>query len=269
MLALIGILAAYPLILHAPWGPTVEKSVPAQRAEAVPDAQPQSQADTDSEFTPAEWYDLGLQKTQEGDFKTALSHLENCAEKIPECGYDFGRALGRNGETAIASNTIYAAFNRGFLPRTVLEADTVLASLFGADGKLSQVHRVVEHTLQLPGISAQETAKLQGTLGFSLVKAQRFKEAIPYLEKASKISSEDGQTLYTLGVALYMVNRQEEGLELLEQVAAMTSSTIAGDANCFLYGIYKNGGELELAHERQQTGLRLNPHSPMCHNKHM
>jgi len=220
-----------------------------------------------SQYSPAEWYELGMQKAAEGDIKGAISLLENCADTIPDCGYDFGHTLGKNGETQIASNAIYAAFRLGFLPRTAHEADVVLASLFSFNSSPSQVHKVIAHTLQLPDLTANQRGKLQGTLGFTLVKASQFKEALPHLEEAVKVASTDGQVLYTLGVALYMVNREEEGLAQLEKVAGLKDEAIAGDANCFLYGIYKSGGELELAHAHRQRGLQLNPHSPMCNLK--
>ena len=261
VIALIWTFTSGTVALSAAVQETTDQAPEASGADSPMEPEPTSQ------YSPAEWYELGMQKAKEGDIKGAISLLENCADTIPDCGYDFGHTLGKNGETQIASNAIYAAFRLGFLPRTAHEADVVLASLFSFNSSPSQVHKVISHTLQLPELTASQRGKLQGTLGFTFVKASQFKEALPYLEEAVKVASTDGQVLYTLGVALYMVNREEEGLAQLEKVAVMKDAAIAGDANCFLYGIYKSGGELELAHAHQQRGLQLNPHSPMCNLK--
>merc|ERR1712072_355005 len=85
---------------------------------------------------------------------------------------------------SMGSKVIHKAHRQGLRAKTPEEVDMVLAAIFYVDNSLKDAKRVIEEGLKLPGLTPTTKARLQGSIGFILVKRGSHREAIPYLRQA-------------------------------------------------------------------------------------
>ncbi len=152
------------------------------------------------------------------DYKTAVSLLSRVVELEPEhatAWYRLGRALVKSGEAEKGADAL----------RRQIEVDPFHEQVH------SNLGWALEKVGDLAGAEAAYRAQLEryplnryanAQLGELLHEQERWGEAVPYLESALSIKSDDHESRMLLGRCYLRLGRQEEGVATLEPLARLT-----------------------------------------------
>ncbi len=162
---------------------------------------------------------LGVALTDQQQSSEAIEHLLIAVELDPSSAdyyFNLGDAYLTNNDLSNAADAYQRAYA---LDPYQLEARSMWAGIALENGELDQAESAWEQVLEI----RPDHAYSNKGIGFVKVLKGRYGQALPYLEHALEIDSQDDRTRYYLGLALYALGNPEEAAGQFEKLILVSS----------------------------------------------
>jgi superkiller protein 3 len=185
---------------------------------------------------PERWLLLGLRAAHAGDLDSAETRFKKALElggRNPQLYYELSTVLALKGEDPQA--VVWAE-------KTVEAAPDVaigyfhLARLHAAKDRIDEARGVLRKVMDSEDFSEETKDEAGKKLGLIFMKAQRYKEAVPYLQKAALTEEKDADLWMNLAHCYSRAGNLEGALEAFRKAVAIDPSpyNLYGLGDCLL-----------------------------------
>lgn len=199
------------------------------------------------------WFGLGLARRELGDYANAVTAMEKAVRLVPP--KSAGWAL--LGEMQFRTGQRDAAF-KSFQEAEKLESknEAALSGLSMYYGMSGDPGKSLDYALRALAVNSA-SAHHWNSKGYALLKLQRYAEAIPALETATRLQPDLTAAWVNLGEAYLRAKQLGKAISTLEQ--ALKLAPKAADAQFFLSQAYAGSGQNDKAKDQLSLLVRQTP----------